>query len=182
MAMKGSATAFGRLEFIGGPFRLQLLHMKMKKVAQDYSSCMRLEINFDDILSVAWLASLTRGKVSNKSKDIKKNDSSFELHDQFIAAVQAGYLVKMYGNFIRIYPTKLDDINSLNDVVRFILDMLSYFKKKLYFDPESEAEEDIDDLYAYCQVSVVIEAWLVSSLKNIMFVTGKKLWFIKSQL
>ena len=30
MLMAGSATAFGRLEFLG-PFRLQLLHMKMKK-------------------------------------------------------------------------------------------------------------------------------------------------------
>ena len=33
MLMAGSATAFGRLEFLG-PFRLQLLHMKMKKVCQ----------------------------------------------------------------------------------------------------------------------------------------------------
>ena len=33
MLMKGSGTAFGRLEFLG-PFRLQMLHMKMKKVAQ----------------------------------------------------------------------------------------------------------------------------------------------------
>ena len=33
MLMVGSATAFGRLEFLG-PFRLQLLHMKMKKVCQ----------------------------------------------------------------------------------------------------------------------------------------------------
>ena len=31
MMMVGSATAFGRLEFLG-PFRLQLLHMKMKKI------------------------------------------------------------------------------------------------------------------------------------------------------
>ena len=33
MLMAGSATAFGRLEYLG-PFRLQLLHMKMKKVCQ----------------------------------------------------------------------------------------------------------------------------------------------------
>ena len=31
MLMAGSATAFGRLEYLG-PFRLQLLHMKMKKI------------------------------------------------------------------------------------------------------------------------------------------------------
>ena len=33
MLMKGSATAFGRLEYLG-PFGLQMLHMKMKKIAQ----------------------------------------------------------------------------------------------------------------------------------------------------
>lgn len=65
----------GRLEYLG-PFRLQLLHMKMKKIAQDYAECMKNENNFDDKLSVPWLSSLSRVKVSNKSKDIKKNDSS----------------------------------------------------------------------------------------------------------
>ena len=34
--MSGSATAYGRLEFLG-PCRIQLLHMKMKKVGQDYA-------------------------------------------------------------------------------------------------------------------------------------------------
>ena len=79
MLMFGSATAFGRLEFLG-PFRLQLLHMKMKKVAQDYAACMKREINFDDVLTLPWLAAYTRMKVSNKGKEIKKNDSSLEQH------------------------------------------------------------------------------------------------------
>ena len=67
MLMAGSATAFGRLEFLG-PFRLQLLHMKMKKISQDYAVCMKREINFDDKLSLPWLTALTRVKVSNKAK------------------------------------------------------------------------------------------------------------------
>ena len=37
MLMAGSATAFGRLEFLG-PFRLQLLHMKMKKSVKIFLS------------------------------------------------------------------------------------------------------------------------------------------------
>ena len=41
MLMKGSASAFGRLEFLGGPFRLQLLHMKMRKVVQVTQSVCR---------------------------------------------------------------------------------------------------------------------------------------------
>ena len=64
MLMAGSATAFGRLEFLG-PFRLQLLHMKMKKICQDFSTCMKREINFDDKASLPWLVALTRVKVSN---------------------------------------------------------------------------------------------------------------------
>ena len=31
-SMSGSATAFGRLQFLLGPFRLQMLHMKMRKL------------------------------------------------------------------------------------------------------------------------------------------------------
>ena len=91
MLMAGSATAFGRLEFLG-PFRLQLLHMKMKKICQDYAVCMKTEINYDDPISLPYLVALARVKVSNKAKEIKKNDSTFERADQFIAAVQAAYL------------------------------------------------------------------------------------------
>ena len=66
--MSGSATAFGRLEFLG-PVRLQLLHMKMKKVTQDYEQVMPKEVNFEDELTVPWIAGLSRIKVSNKVKD-----------------------------------------------------------------------------------------------------------------
>ena len=155
LLMKGSATAFGRLEFISGPFRLQLLHMKMKKVSVDFSSGMRQEINFEDVLSLSWSASLARVKVSNKSKDIKKNDSTFELHDQFISAVQESYFVNMYDNYIKCHPLALEDIKSSDDVVEFIHDMLASYNIQLYFDPDHELkeEEEFDDLYVYCQVS-----------------------------
>ena len=125
MLMIGSATAFGRLEYLG-PFRLQLLHMKMKKIAQDYSSCMKREINFDDVLTVSWLSALTRVKVSNKGKEIKKNDSSFERHDQFIAAVQTSYLMNLYDNYNEEHPERLKSVNSTGDAVKFVLDMLEY--------------------------------------------------------
>ena len=81
MQMAGSATAFERLDFLG-PMRLQMLHMYMKKISQDFSFGMVREINFDDVLTVPWASSLSRIKVSNKAKDIKKNDSSFERHSQ----------------------------------------------------------------------------------------------------
>ena len=41
---------------------------------QDYSVCWKHEVNMDDKLSLPWLAALTRLKVTNKEKDIKKND------------------------------------------------------------------------------------------------------------
>ena len=151
--MKGSATLFERLGFLG-PFRLQLLHMKMKKIGQDYSACMPTENNFEDYLTISWSSFLTRIRVSNKSKQIKKNDSSFELHDQFIAAVQSSYLVNMYDNFTAMNPKVLQDIHSLEDVNKFILEMLDYFGVQLYYDPNRESSEDTeDDLFVYCQVS-----------------------------
>ena len=153
MLMSGSATAFGRLEFLG-PFRLQLLHMKMKKVAQDYSHCMKNDINFDDVLSLAWLAALTRIKVSNKGKDIKKNDSSFEKHDQFLAAVQASYVHNMFDNYQEEHGESLASINSTKDVVTYIIDMFNYFDIQIFFDPSKNLvarKEGEDDLYYYCK-------------------------------
>ena len=142
LLMSGSATAFGRLEFLG-PVRLQMLHMKMKKVSQDYSLCMPHEVNFDDVLSLAWLTSLTRMKVSNKEKDIKKNDSSFERHDQFLTAVQSSYLVNMFDNYVDKNPDKLRGVESTEEAIKFILDMLDEFKIKLYFDPYCEGIEKV---------------------------------------
>ena len=134
MLMAGSATAFGRLEFLG-PFRLQLLHMKMKKICQDYGACMKQEINFDDIISLPWMAALTRVKVSNKAREIKKNDSSFERADQFIAAVQASYLGNMFDNYMIGNPEALDDVDSEHATVGFVLRMLDVFNIGLYFNP-----------------------------------------------
>ena len=130
MLMKGSATAFGRLQFLG-PFRLQLLHMEMKKIAQDYSSGMPSVINFDDALTLSWQASMARIKVANKAKDIKKNDSTFELHDQFAAGVQACYLANMFDNFSVEHPTKLDSVDSCQGVIDYIKEMLSFYDIQL---------------------------------------------------
>ena len=48
-------------EFLG-PFKLQLLHMKMKKICQDYGACMKQEMNFDDNISLPWMAALDQGQ------------------------------------------------------------------------------------------------------------------------
>ena len=153
MMMAGSATAFGRLEFLG-PVRLQMLHMKMKKVSQDYSLCMPNEINYDDVLSLAWLTALTRMKVSNKEKDIKKNDSSFERHDQFLTAVQCSYLANMFDTYVDKNPDKLNDVTNTEEATKFILGMLDEFNIQLFYDPSREEPEKVegeDDLFNYCK-------------------------------
>ena len=154
MLMVGSATAFGRLEFLG-PFRLQMLHMKMKKVCQDYSECMRHEINYDDQISLAYLTALTRMKISNKGKDIKKNDSSFEKHDQFLTEVQISYLLNMYDNWmIKEGMDKLKSVVNCTTAVSFVLEMLDEYNIELFYDPKkemSERKEGEDDMFSYCK-------------------------------
>ena len=153
MLMSGSATAFGRLEFLG-PFRLQLFHMKMKKICQDFSACMKNTINFDDKISLPWLTALTRVKVSNKAKDIKKNDSSFELHDQFIAAVQTSYLVNMFDNFMEKNAQLLGKVCDTDSAVMFVHEMLDEFGIQLFFDPSKGGRDKLegeDDMFLYCR-------------------------------
>ena len=125
-----------------------MLHMKMKKISQDFSSCMKKEINLDDVLTLPWLAALTRVKISNKGKDIKKNDDSFERHDQFIAAVQTCYLSNMFDNYVDAHPEKLDSVSNTTEVVKFVLDMLDSFNIELFFDPSKpELEKKRGDNY-----------------------------------
>ena len=132
MLMAGSATALGRLEFLG-PFRLQLLHMKMKKVVVDYTSGMKSDINFDDVLTLPWMSALTRIKITNKGKDIKKNDSTFERHDQFLTAVQKSYLVNLFDNYQNEHPERLAEVASLDETVMYIWEMLDSFGIQLRF-------------------------------------------------
>ena len=163
MLMAGSATAFGRLEFPDGPFRLQLLHMKMKKVTQDIGLCMPREINFDDVLTISWTAAMARMKISNKGKDIKKNDSSFEKHDQFITVLQSNFLINMFDNYHFKSPSKINEVKSLDDVVGFVLGMLDFFDVPLFYDPQKQHKgtaEDEDDLLVYCKVSTLRLNWV----------------------
>ena len=82
LIMAGSTTAFGRLEFLGN-MRLGLMHLKMKKVCVDYAAMMPSIVNFDDVGCLAWMSSICqKTKISNNPKEIKKNDNSFEHHDQ----------------------------------------------------------------------------------------------------
>ena len=154
-SMAGSATLFGKLGFLG-PIRLQLLHMKMKKVVQDMQNGMKSEINFDDVLSVPWSAALTRTKVTNKGKDIKKNDSTFERHDQFLAAVQTSYLLNLFDNFHGDNPEKIAQVSCLDDVIVYILEMLESYNIQLFYEPgfKRPSNDGEDDLFVYCQVSI----------------------------
>ena len=85
-------TAFGRLEFLG-PFRLAGMHSLMKKVSTDFKAVMKKLTNFSDPCCMSQMASrcgLDR-QISNEKKKIVTNDSSFELHHQFFAAVGSSF-------------------------------------------------------------------------------------------
>ena len=111
------------------------------------------DVNYDDVCSFNWLTGLARMKISNKEKDIKKNDSSFELHDQWLAAVQSSYLINMFDNFHSMFPEKLRAVKTADDVVQYVLTMLEEFGIELYFNPESQSStREGDDLFIYCQV------------------------------
>ena len=134
MLMSGSATAFGRLEFLG-PFRIQLLHMKMKKICQDFSLCMKNDIN----------------------------DSSFELHDQYLAAVQTSYLLNMFDNFMEGNAGLLESVKDTESAVNFVIAMLDEFGVQLFYDPSKEASEKVDgedDMFVYCKD--MVERFLLS--------------------
>ena len=88
---------------------------------------MKSLVNFEDVLSLSWLASLARIKVANKAKDIKKNDSTFELHDQFATAVQSSYLANMFDNYTGKNPSLLSSVKSFEDVMSFMHGMLSSY-------------------------------------------------------
>ena len=154
MLMSGSATAFGRFEFIG-PCRLQLLHMKMKKLTQDYSLVMPHDVNYDDGGTLPWLTALARMKISNKEKDIKKNDSSFELHDQWIASVQSAYLINLFDNYHEEHPDRLSAVETADDSINYVLEMLDEFGIEFMYDGDCKKRNDYvgDDLFRYCQVS-----------------------------
>ena len=68
-----------------------------------------------------------RIQVSNKGKDIKKNDSKFEKHDQFLAAVQPRFLLNMFYNYPRANEEIPGQTRSTDELVTFILEMFNYF-------------------------------------------------------
>ena len=103
-------------------------------------------------MSLPWFSALTRVKVTNKAKDIKKNDSTFERHDQFLAEVQIGYVLNMFDNHMMENKDKLDAVKSFESAVTFVLDMLDAYDIQLYYDPQKELPEmEVDDMYVYCR-------------------------------
>ena len=96
-----------------------------------------------------------REAVYTKGKEIKKNDSSFEKHDRFLAAVQTSFLMNMFDNYQEKHSEKLANVNSTEGVVNYVKKMLEFYDIQLFFDPakqESDPGVGEDDLFHYCQV------------------------------
>ena len=115
---------------------------------------MKNEINLDDKLSLPWLTALTRVKVTNKGKEIKKNDSTFERHDQFLAEVQKSYLLNLFDNYQEKDKQKLVKVDSFESAVNFVLKMLDEYNIQLFYDPTKPLpakQKGEDDMFIYCR-------------------------------
>ena len=58
-------------------------------------------------------------------------------------------------NYVAQYPDRIEQINSCESAVEFILDMFKEFNVPLYYDPDAEDKDESgeeDDLFKYCQV------------------------------
>lgn len=163
--MAQEVTAHGRLQYASGPFRLEGMHMKMRKIIIDYRAMMPSTVNFSDILCMAELASRTdQTKISNKEEHIKRNDSSFERHDQFIAEVSSAYGVNAFDNYDQMYPERLDEVSDLATATQYMIDMMDEFGilENLFYNPAlhdptqmMQSEEAHDDCYVYCRAGFI---------------------------
>ena len=116
--------------------------------------CWKNEVNLDDKISLPWLAALTRVKVTNKAKEIKKNDSTFERHDQFLAEVQISYLLNMFDNYQMMNKDKLQAVDSYDAAVSYVLGLLDAYDIQLFFNPDKPlpgSKKGEDDMYIYCR-------------------------------
>ena len=159
LIMAGSVTAFGRLEFLGD-MRLGLLHMKMKKLCQDMAATMKSVVNFEDRGCVAWLSHIaSKTNISNRQKDIKKDDSSFEHHDQFFAHIASEAILNLYDNYTALNPEACKSVVNQESAVGFVVTMLESYGvlQGIFFNPDQEDQEDQeeaiingeDDLFKY---------------------------------
>lgn len=157
--MSGSTTAFGRMEFLG-MMRLGLLHAKMKKVCVDMQALMPNVANFEDQGCLAYLAQLAeKTNISNRKEDIKKDDSSFERHDQFYSAVAGQALANMWQNWVQARPSLVEEVVDKQSAVDLVLQMLNHFGilERLTYDPDrvEEQQRPEDDLFEYYRELVV---------------------------
>ena len=59
----------------------------------------------------------------------------------------------MFDNYVEEHLQELQKIRSLEDTVRFFLNMLNFYHICLYYDPDRETSNSRDDdLLVYCKV------------------------------
>ena len=162
--MRQEVTAHGRLQYASGPFRLEGMHMKMRKIIIDYRAMMASTVNFSDPLCMAEMASRTdQSKISNKEEHIKKNDSSFERHDQFIAEVAIASGVNAFDNYDQLYPERLDEVFDLETATKYMIDMMNEYNilENLFYNPALHDPTQLmpsgeeDDLFVYCRAGFI---------------------------
>jgi hypothetical protein len=157
LIMAGSVTAFGRLEFLGG-MRLGLMHLHMKKVCVDMAAMMPSLANVNDQGSLAWHATITgKNRISNKTKDIKKNDSSYEEHKQFFCALAEQALGNLLDNALKEDPELLSHVKDEKTAVESVVTLLDSYGvlERMLYQQEYHQERPTDDLFCYYRELIV---------------------------
>ena len=116
--------------------------------------------NFEDQGCLAFLAQLAeKTNISNRKEDIKKDDASFERHDQFYGAVAGQALANMWQNWVQARPSLVEEVKDKQSAVDLVLQMLNHFGiiERLTYNPNRVEEQQLpeDDLFEYYRELVV---------------------------
>ena len=63
----------------------------------------------------------------------------------------------MFDNYQKTHSEQLSLVDSTESVVKYVMDMLTFFGVQLYYDPSKDVQEDgKDDMFYYCRVSLLV--------------------------
>ena len=138
-----SITSIERLDYLE-IFRLELFHLKMSKVFQDFKFCMQKEQNMDDEGTLPWFSTILGFDwASNKAQKIKR-DGNFERHDQLFMEVGTQFLVNALENFLKTNPNSISAVHDELSAESFVLGFLMKTNIEFFFKQDTQAQTGTD--------------------------------------
>ena len=118
---------------------------------QDYSFCMKAENNQDDEGTLPHFKNILNFDWASRDAAKIKSDGNFEKHDQLFTELGTQYLVNATQNYMKHNPEALDQIESQEDAIEFVSDVLKFSKIEYYFSLRRSEDEDADDMLTYAR-------------------------------